>query len=37
MRIHRPLPDVTVLADQEEVPGIGDLPINAFVRARLAS
>jgi hypothetical protein len=31
MRIHRPLPDVTVLADQLQVPGIGHLPVNAFV------
>jgi len=31
MRIHRPLPDVTVLADRLEVPGIGHLPVNAFV------
>ena len=31
MFIHRPLPDVTVLADQLEIPGIGNLPVNAFV------
>jgi hypothetical protein len=31
MNIHRPLPDVTVLADELEVPGIGYLPVNAFV------
>jgi glyoxylase-like metal-dependent hydrolase (beta-lactamase superfamily II) len=31
MRVHRPLPDVTVLADHAEVPGIGHLPVNAFV------
>jgi hypothetical protein len=31
MNIHRPLPDVTVLADHLEVPGIGHLPVNAFV------
>ena len=31
MNIHRPLPDVAVLADRLEVPGIGHLPVNAFV------
>jgi len=31
MHIHRPAPDVSVLADQLEVPGIGHLPVNAFV------
>jgi glyoxylase-like metal-dependent hydrolase (beta-lactamase superfamily II) len=31
VNFHRPLPDVTVLADQLEVPGIGHLPVNAFV------
>jgi hypothetical protein len=31
MRIHRPHPDVTVLGDTLEVPGLGHLPINAFV------
>jgi hypothetical protein len=31
MRVHRPLPDVTVLNDRMEIPGVGHLPINAFV------
>jgi glyoxylase-like metal-dependent hydrolase (beta-lactamase superfamily II) len=31
MRVHRPLPDVTVLNDQMEIPGVGHLPVNAFV------
>jgi glyoxylase-like metal-dependent hydrolase (beta-lactamase superfamily II) len=31
MQFHRPRPDVTVLADQVEVPGVGHLPVNAFV------
>jgi glyoxylase-like metal-dependent hydrolase (beta-lactamase superfamily II) len=31
MEAHRINPDVTVLADTAEVPGIGHLPINAFV------
>jgi hypothetical protein len=31
MHIFRPHPDVTVLHDREEIPGLGFLPINAFV------
>ena len=31
MHVHRPLPDVTVLNDQLEIPGLGHLPVNAFV------
>jgi glyoxylase-like metal-dependent hydrolase (beta-lactamase superfamily II) len=31
MYIHRPVPDVTVLTDQLAIPGIGHLPVNAFV------
>jgi glyoxylase-like metal-dependent hydrolase (beta-lactamase superfamily II) len=31
MRIHQPAPDVTTLADVTEIPGLGHLPINAFV------
>ena len=31
MEAHRINPDVTVLADSAEVPGIGHLPVNAFV------
>lgn len=31
MQIHRPRADVTVLADQAEIPGLGFLPVNAFV------
>jgi glyoxylase-like metal-dependent hydrolase (beta-lactamase superfamily II) len=31
MRIHRPHPDVTALSDSLEVPGVGHLPVNAFV------
>src|SRR5688500_5102238 len=31
MRIHQPAPDVTALADVAEIPGLGYLPVNAFV------
>ncbi|MDP3892376.1 MBL fold metallo-hydrolase [Nocardioides sp.] len=31
MQQHRPLPDVTVLSDHAEVPGLGFLPVNTFV------
>src|ERR1700709_1602146 len=31
MHSFRPIPDVTVLSDPLEVPGIGHLPVNAFV------
>ncbi|MFF5037340.1 MBL fold metallo-hydrolase [Nocardia salmonicida] len=31
MRINRIQPDITVLADELEVPGIGHLPVNAYV------
>lgn len=31
MRINRVARDITVLADEQEVPGIGHLPVNAFV------
>ena len=31
MRSHRPTDDVTVLAHAEEIPGLGCLPVNAFV------
>src|SRR4051812_31978991 len=31
MRTFQPHPDVTVLHDQSEIPGLGFLPINAFV------
>jgi hypothetical protein len=31
MEIHRTTPDVTVLSDTAEVPGIGFLPVNTFV------
>ena len=31
MHIHRPAPDVTALSDVAEIPGLGFLPINAFV------
>ena len=31
MHTYRPHPDVTVLHDQTEIPGLGFLPINAFV------
>jgi hypothetical protein len=31
MNVLRPTPDVTVLADALEVPGLGYLPVNAFV------
>lgn len=31
MRSHRPTDDVTVLAHAEEIPGLGYLPVNAFV------
>lgn len=31
MRTHRPAPDVTALSDAAEIPGLGFLPINAFV------
>jgi len=31
MRVHRIRPDVSVLSDSLEVPGIGHLPVNAFV------
>lgn len=31
MQTHRVTPDVTVLSDTAEVPGIGFLPVNAFV------
>jgi hypothetical protein len=31
VHIFRPVPDVTVLSDPLEVPGIGHLPVNAFV------
>jgi hypothetical protein len=31
MHTFRPVPDVTVLSDPLEVPGIGHLPVNAFV------
>src|SRR3954471_22066237 len=31
IRTFRPHPDVTVLHDQAEIPGLGVLPVNAFV------
>jgi Metallo-beta-lactamase superfamily len=31
MQISRPVPDVTALGDPLEVPGLGHLPVNAFV------
>lgn len=31
MRIHKVRPDISVLSDSLEVPGIGHLPVNAFV------
>jgi hypothetical protein len=31
MRSHRPVDDVTVLASTAEIPGLGHLPVNAFV------
>jgi hypothetical protein len=31
MDAFRPVPGVTVLSDPQEVPGIGHLPVNAFV------
>ena len=31
MHINRVGPDISVLSDQLEVPGIGFLPVNAFV------
>lgn len=31
MYVHRPAPDVTALSDVAEIPGLGYLPINAFV------
>lgn len=31
MRIHQPAPDVTALSDEAEIPGLGFLPINAYV------
>lgn len=31
MRSHSPTDDVTVLADAAEIPGLGHLPVNAFV------
>lgn len=31
MHIHRPAPDVTALSDNTEIPGLGFLPINAYV------
>jgi hypothetical protein len=31
MEKHRVLPDVTVLSDHAEIPGLGFLPVNAFV------
>ena len=31
MRVHRPAPDVTALSDVTEIPGLGFLPVNAYV------
>lgn len=31
MRTHRPAPDVTALSDVAEIPGLGFLPVNAYV------
>ena len=31
MHVHRPAPDVTALSDVVEIPGLGFLPINAYV------
>ena len=31
MRVHRPAPDVTALSDVAEIPGLGYLPVNAYV------
>jgi glyoxylase-like metal-dependent hydrolase (beta-lactamase superfamily II) len=31
MHVHRPAPDVTALSDATEIPGLGFLPINAYV------
>ena len=31
MHVHRPAPDVTALSDVAEIPGLGFLPINAYV------
>ena len=31
MHVHQPAPDVTSLSDAAEIPGLGFLPINAFV------
>ncbi len=31
MHIHQPAPDVTALSDAAEIPGLGFLPINAYV------
>ena len=31
MHVHRPAPDVTALSDVTEIPGLGFLPINAYV------
>lgn len=31
MRTHRISPDVSLLSDTAEVPGLGFLPVNAFV------
>ena len=31
MRVHQPAPDVTALSDVAEIPGLGYLPINAYV------
>ena len=31
MHVHRPAPDVTALSDVVEIPGLGFLPVNAYV------
>src|SRR5687768_6416209 len=31
MHVHKPAPDVTALSDAAEIPGLGFLPINAYV------
>jgi len=31
MHVHRPAPDVTALSDVAEIPGLGFLPVNAYV------
>lgn len=31
MHVHRPCPDVTALSDRTEIPGLGFLPVNAYV------